>query len=403
VQEAGRAPASYPARVARALTAVGINAMYLVPGQVGGTEVYARRLVAAHAQRRPDVRFTVFCGREAALVLRRAGWPGNVRVHELPVRCAIKPARVAAELALLPPAADRAGVQLIHSLGTTTPMHGAAARVVTVHDLIYDWYPRSFPAPARLGLKVLVPAGAKRAHRVQCSSLATRDELVARLGLRAEHIDVVPLGLGMSAPAAPTTETELRARHDLGAGPIVLSVAAALPHKNLDRLIRAFARLRRRDARLVLVGHAGRVTEHLRALASELGVAERVRLTGWVADEDVEGLYRAAAAFVYPSLHEGFGMPVLEAMRRGVPTACADATSLPEVVGDDALLFDPLSVEAIAAAIRTLLEDRDRAADLSRRGPARAAQFGWDRTAEAAWCSYERAFDAASSARASTQ
>jgi alpha-1,3-rhamnosyl/mannosyltransferase len=116
-----------------------------------------------------------------------------------------------------------------------------------------------------------------------------------------------------------------------------------------------------------------------------------MRLTGWLADEDVEGFYAAAAAFVYPSLHEGFGMPVLEAMRRAVPTACADATSLPEVAGDAALMFDPRSEDAIAGAVRALLYDPTLAADLAARGPARAAQFGWDRTARAAWESYERA------------
>ena len=135
---------------------------------------------------------------------------------------------------------------------------------------------------------------------------------------------------------------------------------------------------------LALVGHAGRDTERLRALAGE-----RVRITGWLSDEDLEGLYRLAAGFVYPSLHEGFGMPVLEAMRRGTPVACADATSLPEVVGDAALLFDPYDVDAIADAARRLLEGDT--AELVRRGTQRAASFGWERTAEAAIESYRRA------------
>jgi glycosyltransferase involved in cell wall biosynthesis len=139
------------------------------------------------------------------------------------------------------------------------------------------------------------------------------------------------------------------------------------------------------------VGHAGRETERLKALAAELGITGEVRFTGWVSDADVEGFYALASVFVYPSLHEGFGMPVLEAMRRGVPVACADATSLPEVAGDAGLLFDPLSVDAIGAAMRHLLEDPGRARDLARRGPERAALFGWDRTAGAAWDSYARA------------
>jgi hypothetical protein len=131
------------------LRRVGINALYLVPGEVGGTEIYARELVGALGSQHSDVRFTVFAGVEAAPSLRAAGWPRNVRVHALPVRCRVKPLRVAAELALLPGAARRAGIELMHSLGTTTPLHGCGVRVVTVHDLIYDWYPvRSRPRPA---------------------------------------------------------------------------------------------------------------------------------------------------------------------------------------------------------------------------------------------------------------
>src|SRR4051794_29044169 len=373
------------------LRRVGINVLYLVPGRVGGTEIYARELVGALAEQHADVAFSVFCGREAGPVLRAVPWPAHVMVRELPVRCASKSLRLAAELGLLPIAARRAGVQLMDSLGTTTPLTGCGIRVVTVHDLIYDWYPDAFPWPARRGLKLVVPSGARRAARVQVSSRATRDEVVERLRLPRTKVDVVHLGLGIRRVERPTAPAELRARWSLGPGPVVLSIAAALPHKNLERLLRAFAMLDQPEATLVLVGHAGRETERLQRIADGLGVSSRVRFTGWVTDEDVEGFYALTDAFVYPSLHEGFGMPVLEAMRRGVPTACADATSLPEVAGDAALLFDPRSVDAIRAAIATLLGDRQRAAELARAGPERAELFRWEQTAEAVWESYGRA------------
>jgi glycosyltransferase involved in cell wall biosynthesis len=373
---------------------VGLNLLYLVPGQVGGTEIYARRLIDALAQSRPGDRFTIFCGRECAPTF--AERPANVALRELPVRCAVKPARIAAELTLLPRAASRAGVDLLHSLGTTTPLHGGGVRVVTVHDLIYEHFPGAFPAAARYGLKAIVGPGARRAARVQADSHAAAGEISELLRVPPERIDVVHLGLGMRRAQQATPESELRGRWSLGAGPVVLSVAAALPHKNLDRLLRAFAALGREDARLVLVGHGGRVTEELEALARQLGVAARVRFTGWVSDADVEGAYALAAAFLYPSLHEGFGMPVLEAMARGVPVACADATSLPEVAGDAALLFDPTSVEAIAAAIARLLDEPGYAAQLAQAGPPRAAGFTWEACAQACWESYERALAPAS-------
>ena len=364
-----------------------MNLMYLVPREVGGTEIYARRLVAALAAERPDWEIPCFCGDEAAEALPDPEWPASVRVVRVPVRARSKPARIAAELGRLPAMARREGIELLHSFGTTSPLHGRFARVVTVHDLIYDWYPDAFPPAARLGLKLLVPAGARRAHRVQVSSHATKAEVVERLKLPPEKIDVVHLGLGMRDVPDRTPADVLRERLSLGGAPVLLTVNAALPHKNLARLLEALAAMET-EPTLVLVGHAGRETGALRTRAAELGVAERVRMTGWLEDAELEGLYAMADAFVYPSLHEGFGLPVLEAMRRGVPVACADATSLPEVVGDAALLFDPLDTSAIAAACDRLLRDPG---DYASRGPARAAQFGWDRTARAAIESYERA------------
>ena len=364
---------------------LGVNLLYLVPRQVGGTEIYARRLVAELARELPEV--VVFCGAEAAAELPDPSWPANVRVVRAPVRAAIKPLRLLFELLWLPVAARRARVEVLHSLGTTAPLWGPI-RVTTVHDLIYLHFPGAFPAPARLGLRIVVPAGARRSRRVQVSSSYTKGDVVEHFGLNPGKVDVVPLGLGMRDVPDPAPEADLRARLELGTVPVLLTVNAALPHKNLERLLRATALVD--GPMLALVGHAGRDSERLRALAGELGIAGRVRMTGWLSDEDLEGLYRLAAGFVYPSLHEGFGMPVLEAMRRGTPVACADATSLPEVVGDAALLFDPLSVEAIAAAMRELLAGRP---ELVAKGRERAASFGWERTARAAIESYRRALD----------
>ena len=371
---------------------VGLNLLYLVPSEVGGTEIYARQLVHALGRARPDVEWVVFAGAEAAPSLAAEGWPDNVRVVRVPVRARVKPARVAYELSALPVAAARAGVDLLHSLGTTSPLAGPGPRVVTIHDLIFMRFEGDFPASSRIALETLVPLGARRATRVITPSEAAKRDVVEHCRVDRARVDVVPEGGGMR-DAEPAPEAELRERFDLGARPVILTIAPPLPHKNLDRLLDALRVLvdGGLDPVLALVGHQGREGEALRARIDALELSDHVRITGWVSDEELEGLYRLAACGAYPSLDEGFGLPVLEAMRRDLPLACSNATSLPEVAGDAAELFDPLDTESMAAALRRLLTDPARAAELVERGRRRAELFSWERAAEGTIASYERA------------
>lgn len=377
---------------------VGFNLLYIVPGRVGGTEIYAHELVRAVAGEHPETEFVAFCGSEASSSLAKAGWPGNVRVRPVRLPSAVKPLRILVELLWLPLLARRERVDLLHSLGTTAPFWSRCARVVTVHDLIYHHWPQTFPRLARAGLEFVVPRSARRAHRVQADSQATKDDLATTYGIDPSKVDVVYLGLGMATPEAITPEAELRDRLQLDDRPVVLSVAAALVHKNVDGLLRAFAELTHGDAPdegplLVIPGHSGREQERLVELAGALGVGERVRFTGWIEAPDLEGLYRLATCFVYPSKHEGFGLPVLEAMHRGTPVASSFATSLSEVAGNAAELFDPGDTTAITAAMRRLLEDRAYAAELVERGHTQAARFTWQRAAQTAWASYALAVE----------
>jgi glycosyltransferase involved in cell wall biosynthesis len=215
-------------------------------------------------------------------------------------------------------------------------------------------------------------------------SHAVKGDVVDKLRVPSGRVDVVHLGRGMQEAASHTPELELRERLALGDGRVVLCVSAALVHKNVPRLIDAFAGLGAEfeECRLVIVGHAGREREALTAQIAAAGLRDRVIVTGWISGEDLEGLYRLAACCAYPSLYEGFGMRVLEAMARGVPVASSNATSLPEVADDAALLFDPRDTAAISAALRRLLTDTELVARLSREGRARAAEFTWERCAE---------------------
>ena len=198
--------------------------------------------------------------------------------------------------------------------------------------------------------------------------------------------------MGRTGAIAALDERSVRARLDLGSRPLVLSVSAKRPHKNLARLLEALA-LVPADRRpvLVLPGYPTWHEAELRQRAVALGISRDVRFEGWVDEALLEGLYAAARCFVFPSLYEGFGLPVLEAMRRGVAVACSDRSSLPEVAGDAALFFDPESPREIADALERLLTDDALVAELAAAGPFQAARFSWDATARGVLASYRRA------------
>ncbi len=184
----------------------------------------------------------------------------------------------------------------------------------------------------------------------------------------------------------------MRARFELGEHRVLLSLSAKRAHKNLLALIGALARIApERRPLLVLPGYPTAHETELRERTHTLGIEDDVRFPAWVSAEELEGLWGLAEAFVFPSLYEGFGLPVLEAMARGVPVACSDASSLPEVAGDAALLFDPRDESAIARALSRLLDDPELRDRLRARGLARVAEFTWERTARLTLESYRRA------------
>jgi glycosyltransferase involved in cell wall biosynthesis len=369
---------------------VGLNLIFMVPGTTGGMEVAARAIVPALRDAAPAVRFTAFVNREAS------GEDLGVESITVPVAATRRVEWVRGEQQLLPGLARRAGCDLVHSLASTAPARGRFVRVTTIHDLNYLMVPGAHFGLRGLGMRVLVPLAARTAHRVIADSASTKRDLVERIGLDPAGVDVVPLGLGQPATATPTPADELRERFSLGRRQVVLSLSAKRPHKNLRGLLDAAARIpAERRPVLVLPGYPTPHEAELRRHAEALGIAGDVRFTGWTSGADVEGLFALSAAFVFPSFYEGFGLPVLEAMARGVPVACSDRASLPEVAGDAALLFDPAEPGAIAAAIERLLGDPSEADRLRAAGRARAAQFTWRRSAEQTLASYERALASA--------
>ena len=369
---------------------VGLNALHLVPGETGGSELYARRLVGALATTAPGRRVTVFAARLAVPSLEEEHWPDKVELVGLSFDARSRPRRVLAEQTLLPREVRRAGVELLHNLFTTAPAAPGVPQVTTILDVIYKRYPETHAGLLGRGLAALTWVAARRSDRVIAISEAAKTDIVRFLDVPPERIDVTFPGPALRADGT-VDETTLRRDLDLGDGPIVLTVSAKRPHKNLERLFEAFKRVSG-DPVLVVPGYPTVFEEALRHQAGD-----RVRFTGWLENDVLDGLYRAATCFVFPSMAEGFGLPVLDALVRGTPVACSNATSLPEVAGDAVLYFEPTDTQAIAAAIERLLQDsalRDR---LRAAGPEQAKKFSWQRTAEGTLASYERALATARS------
>jgi glycosyltransferase involved in cell wall biosynthesis len=364
---------------------VALNLVYLVPGETGGMETYARELIPRLADV-DGIVITALVNREAA------GEDFGCEQLVVPVRARNRVEWVRGEQQHVGRMAETAGADLLHSLASTAPLYGRVRRVTTIHDLNYMLVPETHFGLRGLGMRVLVPAAARRSHRIIVDATSTKRDLVEHLGTPAWKVDVVPLAASAPRGGAAVPEAALRAKLGLGTRPVVLSASAKRPHKNIARLLEALARvpLDRRPA-LVVPGYPTPYEAELRTLAAGLGVHDDVVFPEWVDAAELEGLYALAACVVFPSLYEGFGLPVLEAMVRGVPVACSARSSLPEVAGDAALLFDPEDVAAIASAMERLLSDRALAERLARAGRERAATFSWERTAKLTVESYRRA------------
>jgi len=376
---------------------IGLNLFYLVE-QSGGAGTYAKELIQGILEDEPDTRFTAWVSRELPPAYRETAWGRRVDWVELPFTVTHGPPgnfalTMGTQWGIVPIHAAARGCDVIHGLANITPLWAPrVATVVTVLDLIWIRYPQTMARRATVGMKMVTPPSARRADRVIAISHAAKQDLVDTLSLPAGKIDVTHLGVrGRTGGPAPAPEGPLREKLGLGGGPVVLCVAQKREHKNLLGLVRAHAQLVDRTARLVLPGAATPHEAELRAEAARLGTSERVVFPAWLEREELEGLYALASCFVLPSFEEGFGLPILEAMARDVPVATSNCSSLPEVAGNAALLFDPADPGAIAACVDRLLADPELRATLAGRGRERVAAFPWRATAAATLEAYRRA------------
>jgi glycosyltransferase involved in cell wall biosynthesis len=318
-----------------------------------------------------------------------ARMPASIVWLQLPTHSSWR--RLAGDLALL---ARSWNADVIHAT-YIAPYRSPSPVVVSVHDVSFKRYPQFFSWRDRALFATLLISSLRRADGILTLSSHTRAELHHFYpGLRAP-IHVVPAAPRTSfRPLDGSVVAPALARAGLQA-PFLLAVGSVQPRKNLVRLVEAFGALHltHPDLQLVIVGPSGFKSQWVQETIVSGGMSEAVRLLGYVSEEDLVALYNAAIALVYPSVYEGFGLPVVEAMACGRPVIAANTSSLPEVAGDAAILVDPFDVSALHAAMLSVVTDTRRAGELAARGLARARQFCWPRTAAAALAAYRDACD----------
>ena len=355
--------------------------------RAGGTGRYAinltRAMLAEAAAHRPDLEFVVLTGPQTSREVMEE-FRGRCEECFLGAKSS-----VIRSLTLVPAALRRLRVDIFHGMDHVgIPLVGRSGKyVVTVHDVIPLILPETFTPRHRLVVRLALARVRRKADLVVVPSHAVKRDVVRRVGLPEDRVVVTHEGCEprFRPVRSAAVRRDVAVRYGLPPR-YVLAVGTLEPRKNLTTLLEAFARLRRdgevdADLRLVLAGARGWLDEPIFATVRSLGLEDAVRFTGFVDDADLPAVYSGAALFVFPSLHEGFGLPLLEAMACGVPVVTSNISSMPEVAGDAAVLVDPRDADGLAAAIARLLRDgalRDR---LREAGIARARQFSWEATA----------------------
>lgn len=362
----------------------------------------AFRLLEALVEAAPERTFVVFRGRAPD---SRFDWESLARRPNVELHAGPWPLYWPHEQLLWPWLLRRARIDLFHSPYFVAPLLAGCPVLITIHDLIFDRYPEAMPQQwARPYYRALTQWSVRRARVVLTVSQATAADLAAPpYRVPPEKLRAIPHGVepGFSALADPVQLDALRRRFDL-ARPFVLAVGARRPHKNLGRLVEAFARLAHSLPHdLLFAGPPDkRFPDEAREAAERAGLSARVRFLDWVSEEELRGLYTLADLVAMPSLIEGFGLPALEAMACGTPVLASERSSLPEVVGEAGVLVDPYDIGAIAAALERVLRDDRLRQRLSRAGRDRAATFSWQAAAQQTLAAYHDALGATAAATA---
>lgn len=359
---------------------------------LGGNESYATNLIEALAQIDNFNQYTLYVTRKEAVERFSNRWPNFTVRSTLPHTPLIRiPITLSMEL-------RRNRVDVLH-VQFTAPPAAPCPVVVSIHDLSFEHLPHTFKRRSRMQLRMTVHRSARLASQVITLSNHARQDIITTYNINPDKVTAIPLAAPRHfAPVTNANELQ-RVKQTYGIkGAYILCVGSIQPRKNLTRLLRAYSLLRRDDPEgklpnLVVAGKYAWLFEETLRTIEQLALRESVIMTGYVPETDLPSLYSGALCFVYPSYFEGFGLPPLEAMKCGTPVIVGNQTSVPEVVGDAALLVDPFDVDAIASTIKSVISDDTLRAALKARGLERAKLFDWQHTARKTLQVYKKAVD----------
>jgi glycosyltransferase involved in cell wall biosynthesis len=359
---------------------IGIDATALPPRPVGAGN-YIIQLIRSISDLETEHEFIVFAQESGAALLdiqERDCFHLVVSPDQSPGR------RLVWEQVSFPGLIRRERIDLLHSLHYTRPLRLPCASVVTFHDMTFFLYPQLHTRAKRLFFPLAIRYSARHADALISVSESTRQDAIRLAGVEPGKIFTVPLGVSQDFHpiSDPVARNQIRERYRLPED-FILYVGLVEPRKNLPLLVKSYKALVERGISLplVIVGRFGWMYQEVLDLVEALGIKERVWFAGYIPQEDLPIVYNLASLFVYPSLYEGFGLPVLEAMACGVPVVATSVSSLPEVAGQAGLLVPPGDETALTQAMQAVLTDPDVRQQLTEKGPQRASQFTWKRTA----------------------
>lgn len=359
---------------------IGLNLLFLIPGEVGGTETYTTSIIKALGViDNVNEYFLLINWESKCLKLTDCS---NFQRVICPIRAQSRLMRFFWEQCVLPWQARRLRLDIVHSLGYISPLFLPCKAVVTIHDLNFLDIPEAFTRFTQGVQQFFVTHSANRADSIIAVSGFVCDQIVTHLKVSREKVIVVHEAPKQRSVADPDESLWCKVRHQYSIHqPYILALSSLSPHKNMPRLLEAFARVQTElgdNCHLVVAGHLPSKGVSLPSLAEELGLNKSVTFTSYLPDEHMSLLLSHAALFVFPSMYEGFGLPLLEAMAAGTPVACSSKGSLSEIAGDAAAFFDPTNIQEMADVLCSLMRDETRRHTLRERGRKNLGHFSWE-------------------------